>query len=111
MNFVFAIGALIQFALVIGAAAFLIHFWKKPSVHQLGRGEVEELREQVSLMRDFLRDAMERIRRLEDARGLPPMESKGDEGAGAERPARALRAPGARAAKGDPPGPGSAGPA
>lgn len=69
------LGGLLPWLLMFGAAVYLIQLWKRPGPDQLDRAELAELREQVSLMRDFLRDAMERIRQLENADddpALPP---------------------------------------
>ncbi|MGD2067706.1 MAG: hypothetical protein PVI57_03405 [Gemmatimonadota bacterium] len=69
MQVIWVLAAMLPWLLLFGGAVYLIHLWKRPGPEQLHRAEVDELREQVSLMRDFIRDAMERIRRLEEGRG------------------------------------------
>jgi hypothetical protein len=84
--------SVLPWVVLIGGAVYLGQLWKRPGPEQLHRAEVDELREQVSLMRDFIRDAMQRIARLEEERsGGRPVGS-------GERPA--LPPPDA-----DPPGP------
>lgn len=68
MQLIWMLAAMLPWLLLFGGGVYLIHLWKKPGHEQLHRAEVDELREQVSLMRDFIRDAMERIRRLEEGR-------------------------------------------
>jgi hypothetical protein len=61
------IGSIFPWLLLFGGAVYLIHLWKRPGPEQLQQGELNDLKEQVALMRDFVRDAMERIARLEEA--------------------------------------------
>lgn len=68
MQLIWVLAAMLPWLLLFGGAVYLVHLWKRPGPEQLHRAEVDELREQVSLMRDFIRDAMERIRRLEEGR-------------------------------------------
>lgn len=104
--FPFILIGLLPWLLIFGAAVYLIHLWKRPGPDELQRSRIQDLEDQVSLMREFLRDAMERIRRLEEVEGLrplppaPPAGTTGGSAPGDER--RALPGPEARD---DPPGP------
>lgn len=95
--FPFILVGLLPWLLIFGAAVYLVHLWKRPGPDELQRSRIQDLEDQVSLMREFLRDAMERIRRLEEVEGLrplppvPPSETAGGAARGEER--RALPGP------------------
>lgn len=63
---VLVLAGILPWLVLFGGAVYLIRLSKRPGPDALDRAEVQDLREQVALMRDFLRDAMERLNRLEE---------------------------------------------
>lgn len=78
--FFYLVVAILPWIVAFGAAVYLIHMWKKPGPDQLERNELRQLREEVELMRDFVRDALERIRRLEEGQGGERLRPGDDDG-------------------------------
>ena len=69
------LASIIPWVVMFALAAFVLNLVRRPGPEQLHLREVDELREEMSLMRDFLKDVIERIRRLEEwavQRELPP---------------------------------------
>jgi hypothetical protein len=84
---IYLVVAVLPWIVAFGAAVYLIHIWKQPGPDRLDRDEVRQLREEVELMRDFVRDALERIRRLEEGQGGERLR-RGDDDGGGDTPPR-----------------------
>ena len=69
MSFFFMLAAALPWILVIVAMVWFANRIQPSRDQRLDAEDLRELREQVTLTRDFLRDASERIRRLEAAVG------------------------------------------
>ena len=79
------LASLLPWIFLFVSALVLIRVWNQPGPSELEREELRELREEVSLMRDFLADVLERIRRLEseaEGEALPEPDRPGLKGSG-----------------------------
>jgi hypothetical protein len=68
MSILYILMGILPWLVIFGGAVYLNQLLRRPGPEQLHRAEVDELREEVSLMRDFIRDAMHRLARLEEER-------------------------------------------